>query len=43
MIVQVGAGSEPLAAHLALVRFLSAVDAPVCVEGTGRGEPLAAH
>jgi hypothetical protein len=43
VVVQVGAGREPLAAHLALVWLLSAVDAPVCVEGTGRGEPFAAH
>jgi hypothetical protein len=31
VIIQVGAGGEPFAAHLTLVRFLPAVDAPMCV------------
>lgn len=43
VVVEVTASCEPLAAHLALVRFLAAVDAPVCVETAGRREPLVAH
>jgi hypothetical protein len=43
VIVQVGACSEPLPAHLTLVWLLPAVDAPVCVQWTGCGEPLTAH
>ena len=43
VIIQVGAGGEPFAAHLTLVWLLPAVDAPVCVQRTGRGKSLAAH
>jgi len=31
VIVEVGTGREPFAAHAALVRFLAAVDSPVSV------------
>ncbi len=43
VVVEIGAGREAFAADLALVRFLSGVDPPVCVEGTGRGECLTTH
>lgn len=43
VVVEVGAGSEAFTTHLALVWFFPAVDAPVCIERTGCGEPLTAH
>ena len=43
MIVKVGWGGEPFAAHRALVRLLSAVDPPVRVKWTRRGKSFATH
>lgn len=42
VVVEVAAGGESLAAHLALVGLLATVDAAVGVEAAGRREPLVA-
>jgi hypothetical protein len=43
MIVKVGTGGEALAAHKALVRFVTTVYAAVRVERAGCRETLVAH
>lgn len=42
MIIEIGARGESLPTHLTLMWFLSTMNSPMCVEGTGGGKPFTA-